>query len=193
MEKLKKEDGRWLDARVRWAADPRMTFVDVGEMLGVSKQAVARHANRYGWAKGPDARAIAARAQVRADEMSAQGMAQDAEPGAPCDASVVASGPLLQRLSRTEIPADASSEQAHQAAVDASVDARAELLSRHRREWSAVRALAYSAIKSKGLEDARTAKTTAEALKVIQDAERKAWGLDTGEEGPVKVVVERRG
>lgn len=74
------------------------------------------------------------------------------------------------------------------------MDARAELLTRHRREWGAVRNLAYTAMKSKGdLTDARRAKTAAEAIKTIQDGERKAWGLDSGDDGPVKVVVQRGG
>ncbi|MCY0856867.1 hypothetical protein [Cupriavidus sp. D39] len=42
--------------------------------------------------------------------------------------------------------------QARQVAADAAVDEPAELLTRHRREWRAVRNLAYAAIKSKSLE-----------------------------------------
>lgn len=57
-----------------------------------------------------------------------------------------------------------------------------------------MRNLAYLAIKEKDLTKARTAKTAAEAVKTIQDGERKAWGLDSGDDDkPVKVVVERRG
>ncbi|WP_152561943.1 hypothetical protein [Cupriavidus sp. SK-3] len=93
-------------------------------------------------------------------------------------APVVDSGSVSDRLSRLAIPADTTLGQARQNAGNAAVNERAELLTRDRREWSAVRNLACDAIRSKGLdpEKARTVKTAAEAVKTIQDGERRAWG-----------------
>jgi hypothetical protein len=120
-------------------------------------------------------------------------MERDADGRQPQTPQVVAPGPVFAGLSHPVLPADAPPEQAHQITSAAAIDARAELLTRHRREWGAVRNLAYAAIKSKDLMEARTAKTVAEAVKTIQDGERKAWGLDSGDEGPVKVTVVRGG
>ncbi len=190
MAEVKREGDKWLEARARWEADPKLTFGDLAESLGVSKQAASQHAKKYGWAKRLDMPAIAARAHERAD----RAIEQDSVGSSANAADVYAPRPFSSPAGvRPAISPDASPDEAAQAAADAAVDARAELLTRHRREWGAVRNLAYAAIKEKDLTRARTAKTAAEAVKVIQDGERKAWGLDSGEEGPVKVIVERRG
>lgn len=79
-----------------------------------------------------------------------------------------------------------------EAAADAEATRRAEVGKRHRDEWSAARALSYGAMKSKDFEAAKLAKISAETLKIIQEGERKAWGLDpAGTAPPVTVVVER--
>ena len=73
------------------------------------------------------------------------------------------------------------------------MDARAQILTRHRQEWPAVRAQLYKAIKSTDYDQARTVKAAAEAMKVVQDGERKAWGIDAGgdDNKPTRIVIER--
>lgn len=187
MAQVRKEAQRWVLARARWEAEPQMTFSDVAVHLGFSKQAVAKHAQQFGWRRRLDMPTIAARAHEKAD----RAIEQDSCESRVQAPQVVASGPVLARLSHHEIPADATLEQARKISQEAAIDERVELLTRHRREWGAVRSLAYASIKSKDLIEARTAKTVAEAVKTLQDGERKAWGLDAGDEGPVKVIVQR--
>ncbi|MFJ1253838.1 hypothetical protein [Cupriavidus sp. CuC1] len=184
---------QWVLARARWEAEPLATFSDVAVWLGISKQGVQKHARLHGWRKRLDMPTLAARAHLKADEQTVGTMGQDADGSQTEAPQVVAPGPVFPGLSRPAIPADVTLAQARKIAGDAAVDERAELLTRHRREWGAVRNLAYAAIKSKDLIQARTAKTIAEAVKTIQDGERKSWGLDSGDEGPVKVVVVRGG
>lgn len=77
--------------------------------------------------------------------------------------------------------------------VGAAVDARAEILARHRTETKTVRGLISEAIRSRGRQDAtpmRMAVEAARALSLVQAMERKAWGFDV-EEDTHTVVVER--
>lgn len=193
MAEERKEAQQWVLARARWEAEPQLTFSDVAVLLGISKQAVAKHAQRFGWRQRLDMPTLIAKAHAKADEETVGTMAHDADGSHAETPQVVAPRPISPALSRPVLPADAPPEQAHQITSDAAIDARAELLTRHRREWGAVRNLAYTAIKSKDLMEARTAKTVAEAVKTLQDGERKAWGLDSGDDGPVKVTVIRGG
>lgn len=75
-----------------------------------------------------------------------------------------------------------------------------EVLERHRREWAAPRGLSAEALRlresnpSKAFERAKMAKITAETLKLVQDGERKAYGIDAGVDLPAgSVVVIERG
>mgnify|MGYP002619561445 CR=1 FL=1 len=78
---------------------------------------------------------------------------------------------------------------------DVAVKLRAEIADRHRKEWQAARKLSYEAIQAKDFERAKLAKITSETIKIIQEGERKAWGLDAADPqaGPSVVVIERSG
>lgn len=75
---------------------------------------------------------------------------------------------------------------------------RDEVLARHRKEWSAPRALAAEATRMretdpiKAMERAKLGKILAETLKLTQDGERKAFGIDVGELPAGQVVVIER-
>lgn len=82
-------------------------------------------------------------------------------------------------------------------------EVRAQLIRRHRGEWSGPRQILYSAIKNvaegdvaEGLERAKMAKIASETLTLVQAGERRAWGLDHQSLGPdaegVVVVIERK-
>ena len=61
-----------------------------------------------------------------------------------------------------------------------SVDLRADVIEKHREEWGDHRRLftLQDMLGEDGLGVARVAKTAAEAIKIRQEGERKAWGLD---------------
>jgi hypothetical protein len=180
----------WGIARARWESEPRCTFVDIAEFLKVSKQAVAKHANQQGWVKKLDMIALAERAHVAADaKIASEGMTVSNPALTVGDAA--ADLPTVT----TVIPASGSAnpDTMARAVEDAAVDARAQILKRHRTEWAAARSQIYKALKTGDNDGAKLAKLTGETLKLIQDGERKAWGLDNGESeaGSMRIIVER--
>lgn len=71
-------------------------------------------------------------------------------------------------------------------AIDAEASRRADVTNRHRDEWDEHKNLVDTAIGMKDFEIAKLAKITSETLKIRQEGERKAWGLDTS---PQKIEV----
>ncbi len=180
----------WSIARSRWEGEPRCTFVDIADFLKVSKQAVAKHANQQGWVKKLDMSALAERAHVAAD-------AKIASEGLSANNAVLAIGDVHPDIPTVSpvIPANGSAnpDTLARAVEEAAVDARAQILKRHRTEWAAARSQIYKALKSGDNDGAKLAKLAGETLKLIQDGERKAWGLDNGESeaGSMRIIVER--
>jgi hypothetical protein len=83
-------------------------------------------------------------------------------------------------------------------AIDSAASKVADVVERHRTEWEEHKDLVQQAIVAQDFEVAKLAKITAETLKIRQEGERKAWGLDdaakklelTGKNGgPVQVVA----
>ena len=64
-------------------------------------------------------------------------------------------------------------------ALDAEASRRADVVQRHRDEWEEHKHIVDSAIGAQDFEAAKLAKITAETLKIRQEAERKAWAIDT--------------
>jgi len=181
----------WASARAQWESNPTLSFARIAENLGVSRQAVAKRARVRAWSRRSDPKSIADRAQRAADLKFAQtSSGGSAEPG------FVVAEALENGLTRTlpVIPEGSTAGTAPKLADEAAIDRRAEVLGTHRREWLAVRSLAYTAIKLKDVDAARHMKIVAEALKIVQEGERKAWGLDTEEKKPgsVQIVINRR-
>ena len=65
------------------------------------------------------------------------------------------------------------------AAVEAAADRMAAVVERHKTEWDGPRGIAQTAVANQDQDAAKLAKITAETLKIIQEGERKAWGLDS--------------
>jgi hypothetical protein len=76
---------------------------------------------------------------------------------------------------------DDKKEKAHRGESE---DLRAEVIARHRREWQIAAILRNEALQDRkvdvkaSFDKAKLAKITTEMLKIQQDGERKAWGLE---------------
>lgn len=172
----------WERARTLWEADPKLSQGGLARLIGVSRVAVTKRANSEGWKKVSEQKAAAKvvqqRSYDRADERTADMAAEPAPPA-------------------LEAPAEGDHPYAAPSPVtmDTAVEMRAKILERHRREWDGARNKIYKAIQAEStdpkgaFEKAKLGKITAEALQIIQNGERKAWGLDT-EEKTVKLIYE---
>lgn len=142
---------QWSVVRQKYETDPRFSFADLASMFGVSKQAIHARAKSGGWKRVVSEHELAARAQARADRLL----------DAKVDANALA--------------------QMREAGMSTATERRAAVVDRHRKEVDGPRKIAYQALHTRDIETARLAKTVAEALKVVQELERKAWGLDVAE------------
>lgn len=214
---------QWAAARAMWESDPRISLVQIAESLGVSRQAAQKRANTDGWRKREDMEEVARQAHERADQKIEEDVAPSRPVPKPPEPKPVKSNAavhteppsVVQKVKTLEanlrpvpskngshglgaalpdIPPSMPEEDARRVAHEAAVQRRAEVLTTHRKEWLAVRQLAYAAIKGKDDAAARHVKTCSESLKIIQDGERKAWGLDADEKKPpsVQVIINRR-
>lgn len=58
---------QWAAARIKWEADPTVTFTELGKALGVSEAAVRQRAKSESWMKTGAMRGIVERAHIKAD------------------------------------------------------------------------------------------------------------------------------
>ena len=206
MSKPLPTDAEWAHVRRLWETTPRMTYGDVGRLLGVSRQAAAQRGAKEGWVKEADLSAISRKAHAQADA----GSPAPAGLHAPKDAVVASSlqqlrsDPKFRQQLQDELrqaarqAADEVVKQQVEAAEKTAVELRAKLLESHRKEWMSVRAIVWDAINRRDFERAKLGKITSEAMRIIQKGERKAWGLDLDEKDkaapgePTRLVIERR-
>lgn len=152
---------QWSSIRQQYETDPRLSFGDLAEKHGISKQAIHKRATTEKWERVLSLAELNARAQTRADHL--------------VDGRVDA-----QTLASTR-----------KAGIDEATERRAAVLERHRKEIDGPRKLVYQAIQSGDLEKAKLAKAIAETLRIAQELERKAWGLDAGDGGASVIVIDR--
>lgn len=151
---------QWAVARAKWEADPVVTFEELAKEFGTSKQAVSKRAKDGGWVRKADNLA----------QMAARAHAK------------------ADKLIDRQVDKTVESKRAD--AEEQRVAVRAQVLERHRSEMNASRKKVYEALQGGDFERAKLAKITAEALQIIQNSERKSWGLDAGENaGGDKVIV----
>lgn len=62
-------------------------------------------------------------------------------------------------------------------ALSRAADDKASVIQRHRDAWPKIKALNAQAIEAQDFNAAKLAKITAETERIIQDGERKAWGI----------------
>lgn len=164
---------RMAAARAVFEGKPRSTLNTTAEEAGVPLYWVRRWAREQGWAKASRAMpGLSAMAAAAADRFQRK----MSELGKPLDDAV------------------AAQEAARETAAEVAVDVRAQVLDRHRKEWSAPRKIAYEAVQKGDFERAKLAKITAETLKLIQDGECRAYGITQearGGDARTVVVVER--
>lgn len=185
-------DKRLADARVIYEGTHGITMNKLSDITGFSKTVLGRQSRGEGWRKivmtGVTEEATAAVERFRSFR---EWQAKAAE--------TVAS-PLLSSPEEQVAPEQAQSGEVQTASENKAMAAtvREQVLDRHRREWSAPRALSAEAVRIrdsdpvKAFERAKLAKITAETLKLVQDGERKAIGLDTDEMPKGHVVVIER-
>lgn len=66
-------------------------------------------------------------------------------------------------------------------ALERAADAKAAVIMRHKAEWERHRTIMDEALAASDFERAKLAKITAETLRIRQDGERRAWGIDRNE------------
>lgn len=161
---------RYVAARVIYETTPGATFVSVAEETGISARSLEERSKADGvWTR----RAL----------LPPQGLTEAAQ--AVADRYT---GKLAEY--GDDITADQKQIAVRETAVEVAVDIRAQLLDRHRKEWGAVRQLVYANIKGKEFNDqCKLAKISAETLQIIQQNERKAYGLEKGEGDDKKVTL----
>lgn len=172
-------DDRYVAARALYEGTPGLTFKQCAEKTGMGKSTLERRANAEGWKK--------CFGRLKPGEMTAE-----AHKAADMFNRLLDEyGPEVTAEERALV----ASEVVHEIAVDI----RGAMLDRHRLEWAAPRAMSAEAVRmrdtnpDKSFERAKLAKITAETLKIVQDGERKAHGIDAGDLPPGAVVVIDRG
>jgi len=192
---------QWERARLQWEGDPLVTYADIGADLGVARQSVRERAGKEGWQRRLDLQAIAEKAHAQADSKFTYSAVDSSERAAlpVATATEFAARAPTSPTGVPNPPAGVPPEQAQAEVERAAVDQRSEVLTTHRRELRAARSTLYGAMKNAAdLEAARRAKIIVEGMRVLHEAERKAWGLDTEAPKPgapgttVKVTVVRK-
>jgi hypothetical protein len=163
---------RWLQARARYETDPTVTLGALAVEIGVSHTAVQAQAKRHQWQKQSALEVLRTRAHREADNhIQGEELPKD----------------FQEEINRLENMGTAKEQKraadvqlAYDGADSVAVALRAKILNRHRREWGLVRRLLYLAARKKDKESALTAKYAGEGFKLLQEGERKAWGIEVG-------------
>lgn len=177
--KLRFPDEKYAAARIMYESNPSLAVKVVAAKCGLSTRAMfsrmeqdKKNGNPWnrqlGFEMSEDAKALADLYMVTISDY----------------------GPDLTPAKKQELIRNLSKEEA--------LMLRADLLERHRRDWEVVREMMRrSFADGKSWEEdheCKKAKIYAEALRVMQDGERKAWGIDKASEGAsanITVVIER--
>lgn len=151
MARLTKD--QWAQARIKWEADPTVTFSELGLQLGVSHVAVGMAAKKQGWERAPDMRSIADRAQLKADAREHAKKLTDETYG---ETYKSAGGVTLVR--------------------ELAEDIRADVIERHRAD-TAMHRERFGAVPV-DFEEGKHAKISIEMIAIRIKAERASYGLD---------------
>lgn len=192
-------DDRWRMARAYFEWDPRVTYSSLARELEVTRQRVAEKAKQEGWKRlGDDPAALARAAHVAAGGELPEPLQEESPPPIPPAPPPASDAPPGNVMPKAVLPGPGGKADYSVEAQEQAVATRAEVISRHRGEWRAVRGLLGEAVRARDFNKGKLAKVVADALTLTQNGERKAWGLDMAEPPPaggatVRVVVEREG
>lgn len=187
-------------ARARYETDPKETQSSLARELKMSRQALNQIVKAEGWVKALDGGGLAQAANVAADRTLPEDVKDLLGPIPPHPTRPPRPDPEPDRLKAPEKVPDMTP-----AATALAVNARAEVLSRHRNELRVVRGIWQEVVQKRAQgessELSKIALRTTQGLKLIQESERKAWGLDLPEAPPpgspmqatVRVLVQREG
>ena len=152
-------DNQWQAIRTAWEYDPdEPSYNAAAQRAGQKfafappgKSSIDARAKRESWTRRGNLNGVNAAAQRRADTQTS---------ASACDAGKA------------------------NTARDEAVDVRADVLVQHRGEWPSITAMVKEVIDTRdsdpagAFSKAKLAKTAAETLKIKQDGERRAWGMD---------------
>lgn len=144
----------------------KMTVKQVAAEIGISSRTVERWAAADGWERVKPTPEMTERAHRVASKLA-------------------------------DTPENATPEQRQNALAavteDEVVAQRADLITRHRTEWRVIGGLITESVKERNIDRAKLAETLARSMKLKQDGERRAWGLEAGEgDQKVHVIIERQ-
>lgn len=190
---------QWAEAKAIWEADEKVSYGDVGDSLGISKQAVAKRAKAENWQRKMVRQKVIDKAYAEADRRTvgielpkATFSVSGAKEAAPVDAAPDVNRALVERVEAEEMDGGGLMSM-EQRAEQRAIAKRAEILTLHRNETNALRKNTYDSIKQKDFNLGKAAKVQAEAMQIIHNMERRAWGIDKIEERPPVVIFEREG
>jgi len=170
MARLTKD--QWAEARIKWEADPTLTFEDVAQSLGISRPAVSKMADKVGWVKSGNLQSINRAAHIRADSAEVTG-----------DVTDQVTNEVTNAPAKSPLPAS----------TELSTDLRSKLIQSHRAEWrNHARLFPLEEIKADYRKNGTAGKISAEMLSIRQKGERIAWGMDEGDsDKPVTIANPR--
>lgn len=161
---------RYVAARILYETTPGATFKSIAAETGISWRGLEERSKKDGgWAK----RSL----------LPPSGMNEAAQQVADRYTGKLADY-------GDDITAEHKQAAVVETAAEVAIDMRAQLLDRHRKEWSAIRQLVYRNLRAGEFSDqCKLAKISAETLQIVQSNERKAYGLDKGGDGDTSVTV----
>lgn len=193
--KATKTAQRWAMARARYEADPTETHARLATFLGVTRQSVQERSKREGWIKATSAAELARAARIAAAggelpplvaqvvaPVEAQPAPEAAQPGADAEPARAPEPPPARGANPLDPPKVIAPVDYSEVAVAQAVAERTEVLGRHRAELRALRGMAQEVVRDrhKPVADlmSKVFLRIVTGVKTIQEAERKAWGLD---------------
>lgn len=172
MPRLTKD--QWSSARIEWESNSTVNDSMLAEKYGITQQAVTKKRMADGWQRAGVMQNIAQRAQIQADESEV----------AQSSSTTGTATKVVQHNQKADV-------------VNTAVEIRAKLLETHREDWKEHRQQFTISEIANDFTLGKSAKITAEMLKIRQEGERKAYGLDEQQAQeskstePMQIIIKR--
>lgn len=158
---------QWSAARIEWESDGAVNDSMIADKYGISQQAVTKKRIRDGWQRVGAMQTISQRAQMEADAKLCQSQSN-----------------IVKHNQKADV-------------IGVAVEIRAKLLETHREDWKEHRQQFTISEIANDFTLGKSAKITAEMLKIRQEGERKAYGLDEQQTQesksaePMQIIIKR--